>query len=66
MRRRAPLAVAQREAIYFGKLAGKRLADLAEEVGCTIGCARKWWRVGRDQGVESLRREGRHREAPLN
>ncbi len=56
--------VAQREAIYYGKLAGKRLQDLAQEVGCTLGCARKWWRIGRDQGLDGLRRQGRNRQAP--
>ena len=64
MPRRVPLTIAQREAIYFGKLAGKRLQDLAAEVGCTLGCARKWWRIGRDQGLEGLRRQGRNRDAP--
>ena len=55
--------VAQREAIYYGKLAGKRLQDLAEEVSCTLGCARIK-RIGRDQGLEGLRRQGRNRETP--
>jgi transposase InsO family protein len=59
MRNRRPLTVAEREAIYDRKLAGERLADLAETYGCTLGCARKWWRVGRKHGREALRRQRR-------
>jgi len=58
MAQRAPLTVAEREAIYRGKLNGKRLKDLAEEHSCSYSCARNWWRVGRDQGLEGLRRTG--------
>lgn len=56
MTRRSPLTVAEREAIYYGKLRGKRICDLAEELSCSVECARKWWRIGRDQGLEGLRR----------
>lgn len=55
MTRRAPLTVEEKETIYFGKLAGRRLADLATQVQCSLSCARKWWRTGRDGGVGSLR-----------
>lgn len=63
MARRALLTVAEREAIYRGKLNGRRLDDLAEEHSCSYSCARKWWRVGRDKGLEGLRRTGRSRTA---
>lgn len=59
MRKRRPLTVAEREAIYDRKLAGERLADLAQAYDCTLECARKWWRVGRKQGREALRRQQR-------
>jgi hypothetical protein len=59
MRNRRPLTVAEREAIYDRKLAGERLADLAKAYDCTLVCARKWWRVGRKQGREALRRQRR-------
>jgi len=55
MARRPPLTVAERETIYYGKLNGKRLQDLADELPCSLGCARKWWRVGRDHGLDGLR-----------
>ena len=61
MRRRTPLTVAEREAIYYGKLNGRPLADLADEHQCSYSCARKWWRVGRDHGLDGLRRTGRKR-----
>jgi len=57
MARRPPLTVEEKETIYFGKRAGKRLVDLATEVQCSWDCARKWWCVGRDGDVETLRRE---------
>jgi hypothetical protein len=53
---RLPLTVAEREAIYYGKLHGRQLGDLAEELSCSPECARKWWRVGRDEGLAGLRR----------
>jgi transposase InsO family protein len=53
--------VAEREAIYYGKLDGRPLTDLADEHKCSYSCARKWWRVGRDHGLEGLRRSGRKR-----
>jgi hypothetical protein len=54
---RAPLTIEEKETIYFGKRSGKWLRDLAVEVRCSLSCARKWWRVGRDGGVDALRRE---------
>lgn len=57
MKRREPLTVEEKEVIYFGKLAGERLEDLAAQVQCTYSCARKWWRIGRDGGVGALRQE---------
>lgn len=54
MVRREPLTVMEKEQIYFGKLSGKGLAELAAEVKCSAECARKWWRIGRDGGVAAL------------
>jgi hypothetical protein len=48
---RFPLSQAQKEQIYLGKLGGRSLLELAATVGCTVHCARKWWRVGRDTGL---------------
>lgn len=61
MRRQTPLTVAEREAIYLGKLQGKQLRELADAHGCSYSCARKWWRVGRDQGLDGLRHSPRKR-----
>lgn len=57
MTRRAPLTVEEKETIYFGKLVGERLEDLAVQVQCSYSCARKWWRIGRDGDVVALRQE---------
>lgn len=55
------LSLEDKQFIYTQKIAGKTLATIAEEVGCSYHCARKWWRVGRDGGLDSLRekRKGR-------
>lgn len=57
MTRRPPLIIEEKEIIYFGKRSDTRLVDLAAEVQCSWSCARKWWRIGRDGGVEALRQE---------
>ena len=57
MSNRRPLTVSEREAIYDGKLSGKRLIGLAQECQCTYSCARKWWRIGRRYGRDALRRQ---------
>lgn len=58
---RPALSQAQKEHIYRGKLGGHSLSELAAAVGCTVHCARKWWRVGRDKGLEGLRAARRGR-----
>ena len=62
MERRSPLTEREKERIYQGKLTGKTLAKLAEELDCSWECARKWWRVGRKNGEAGLRAKRRHRE----
>ena len=57
------LTVAQREAMYQGKLNGRTLNDMAQEIGCCLDCARKWWRRGRRQGLDGLRGSRRPRIA---
>lgn len=68
MGNRPPLTQAEKERIYWGKLEGRTLRELADEVDCTVHCARKWWRVGRDKGVEGLRssRRGRGKTGTLS
>jgi transposase InsO family protein len=58
---RPPLTQHEKERIYQGKLAGRKLADLAQVVGCSYECARKWWRVGRKHGEAGLRASRAHR-----
>src|SRR5262249_49483788 len=55
MSKHSDLTVAQREAIYQGKMQGRSLSELAREIGCSKICARKWWRIGRKHGLEALR-----------
>jgi hypothetical protein len=54
MSKHPELTVAQREAIYQGKMNGRTLSELAREIGCSLVCARKWWRVGHQHGLEGL------------
>lgn len=61
MKPRSPLSQAEKERIYRGKLAGRRLSDLAKELGCTVECVRKWWRIGRKHGEAGLRTRRAHR-----
>ncbi|RLC83178.1 MAG: hypothetical protein DRI79_14220 [Chloroflexi bacterium] len=55
MGRREPLTEQEKERIYQAKLEGKTLEEAAAEVGCSVSCARKWWRRGRDEGLKGLR-----------
>lgn len=68
MSNRSPLTQAEKRHIYWGKQKGCTLVKLAAEVGCSLWCARKWWRVGRDKGLEGLRapRRGRGSTGPLS
>ncbi len=61
MSSRRPLSQMEKMHIYRGKQRGKTLAELASEVDCSLECVRKWWRVGRDRGLEGLRAERRSR-----
>jgi hypothetical protein len=68
MGNRYPLSLTEKEGIYLGKLQGQTLVKLAAEVGCSLGCVRKWWRVARDRGLTGLRaaRQGRGRAGPVS
>ncbi|MDW7990611.1 MAG: helix-turn-helix domain-containing protein [Anaerolineae bacterium] len=59
MERREPLTEQERERIYQAKLEGKTLATIAAEIGCSLSCARKWWRKGRDEGRKGLQNRSR-------
>lgn len=54
MSHRIALTVAQRESIYRKKLDGHSISELAQKYHCSPSCARRWWRVGRDHGVDGL------------
>lgn len=51
------LSLAEKRRIYEGKLQGKRLRELAAELGCSVSSVRKWWRRGRDEGLSGLNRK---------
>ena len=55
MSNRPPLSQAEKERVYWGKREGHTLPELAVEIACSPSCARKWWRVGRNKGLEGLR-----------
>ena len=50
----AGLPVETRIEIYDRHMRGQTLHSIAQEVGIHYETARKWWRVGRDQGREAL------------
>jgi hypothetical protein len=64
MSQRNALTVGQRETIYREKLDGHSLKELAQAQHCSESCARKWWRIGRDHGVDGLHQTKRARSAP--
>ncbi len=68
MGNRRPLTQEEKERIYWGKRKGQTLPELAAEIDCSVECARKWWRVRRDDGLEGLRapRRGRGRIGTLS
>ena len=68
MSNRSLLSQAEKERIYQGKLKGQTLKELALALDCSVECVRKWWRVGRDHGLERLRapRRGRGRVGLLS
>lgn len=55
------LTQAEREQIYLLKRSGQTLSQIAQALGISLACARKWWRRGRDQGMLGLleRKRGR-------
>lgn len=50
----APLPEEDRLAIYDRHVEGERLVDIAREMGICYATARKWWRIGRQQGRAAL------------
>lgn len=68
MSNRSLLSQGEKEHIYQGKLKGQTLKELALALDCSWECVRKWWRVGRDHGLEGLRapRRGRGRVGLLS
>jgi hypothetical protein len=63
MAARIPLTPAEKERIYAEKIRGHSLPVIANELGCWLATARKWWRVARDQGRSALRQGRRGRAA---
>jgi hypothetical protein len=61
MKNRDPLSEVEKERIYQGKLRGQTLLAMAKAVDCSLACSRKWWRIGRDRGLEGLRAAKRRR-----
>ncbi len=55
------LTVAERIEIYMSKHQGATLTEIAAQKGISYQTARKWWRIGRDQGLEGLRNRSRGR-----
>lgn len=53
----------EREQIYLQKQAGQTLSQIAQELGLSVACVRKWWRRGRDEGLVGLAERKRGRPA---
>jgi len=61
---RIALTVGQRESIYREKLDGHSINELAQKHHCSKSCARRWWRIGRDRGIDGLHQTKHVRAAP--
>lgn len=44
----------ERERIYLKEQAGQTLSEIAQALGLSKACVRKWWRRGRDEGLRGL------------
>lgn len=53
----------EREQIYLKKRAGETLPQIAQALGLSEACVRKWWRRGRDEGLLGLVERPRGRSA---
>jgi putative transposase len=62
MKNRPTLTNLERERIYEAKMVGKTIPEIAEMVGCSAPCVRKWWRRGRDKGLTGLQLSRQSRE----
>ncbi len=54
---------AEREQIYLLKKEGQTILQIAETLGISPACVRKWWRRARDEGLLGLRERKRGRPA---
>ncbi|MBI3978753.1 MAG: DDE-type integrase/transposase/recombinase, partial [Chloroflexi bacterium] len=61
MRHHLPLTEAEKEHIFLARLDGRTLSAIAQDLGCSIACVRKWWRIGRRHGQDGLRAPRRGR-----
>ena len=68
MSNREALTQTEKEHVFYGKLQGRTLLELAAELDCSVATTRKWWREGRDRGLEGLRasRRGRGKSGLLS
>ncbi len=55
------LSAEERIEIYMDRLNGQTLSSIAQAKGISYHTARKWWRIGRDAGLQGLRLRPRGR-----
>jgi hypothetical protein len=62
------VTLSEREQIYLKKQAGQTLPQIAQALGLSEACVRKWWRRGRDEGLLGLveRKRGRPAQGILS
>lgn len=57
------VTLTEREQIYLRKITGQTLPEIAQALGLSEACVRKWWRRGRDGGLLGLVEHQRGRPA---
>lgn len=62
------LTQGEREKIYMLKRSGETISEIAQIIGASQACVRKWWRRGRDEGLQGLfeRKRGRPTRGTLS
>lgn len=63
MRKLKPFTEEERERIYQGRMKGKTIPEIADELDRSVYGVRKWWRRIRDEGAAGLRTRRRGPEA---
>ncbi|MFN8497551.1 MAG: helix-turn-helix domain-containing protein [Anaerolineae bacterium] len=61
MQQHAPLGNGDKDYLWQARQRGDSLAQIADQLHCSVACVRKWWRRARDHGPAALHGQSRGR-----